>query len=406
MMSAKDKKKEAKELYAKNALRNTHLKDNDAKRACVREESISPSPPNEDLPMNGPEEFELTPGANGAASSDSPPEPVGGSSFPDGPAAARLEAMMQSFVNTLSGSVARLEVTQVAFAREVSTFSTRMDSFGARLGGIEERLTDQALEAQTAIEGMFAKRDADFKASVDERFAELKKECLGLAAAAPASRAPAAAASSAGTGRAAGPAGAGRSGPPRADENCLVIVRDFPEELPRSVLRDTFKELLLLVPLGDRPEVHNRINPIDKQIILVFPSSAKADGFLDRFRAEGPVYTDQDAEEVYKLSAKKGRPLAVRRRGGATHPVFAAAAGIVKAKAAFRNAELVVNPRMKAGVMHAEIHAQNGRKTTPLFSIVFREDPHETVVSAIIFATANIFSEDECAAVRASASLQ
>jgi hypothetical protein len=387
------------------AVRGTQLRE-DNKRVKRSEGSISSTAPNEDHLMEGPEEYELTPGANGAASSDSPPEPVGGSSHPDGPAASRLEIMMQSLVNTLSAQVSRMEVSQVAFSKDVGSFTTRMDSFGSRLDGLEERLADQTRDVRTVIDDRFDERDASFKASVDDRFAELKKECIGLAAAAPAARASSAAASSAGPGRAVGPAGHGRSGPPRSDENCIVIVRDFPEELPRSVLRETFKELLLFVPEGDRHEVHNRINPIDKQIILVFPSSAKADSFLDTFRAKEFVYIDQDTEVDHKLSAKKGRPLAVRRRGGATHPVFAAAAVIVKAKAAFRTAELVPNPRMKAGVMHTEIHAQKGRKTTPLFSIVFREDQHETVVSAIIFATDNIFSEDECAAIRASASLQ
>jgi hypothetical protein len=389
------------------AVGGTHFKeDNDAKRARVkRDGSISPSPPNEDLPMNAPEEYELTPGANGAASSDSPPEPVVGAPQPVD-ILAGMKAMMQEqlqlltqqqhgFMNTITASISRLEVTQVAQTRDIDSLGRRLDAYGEvqadQMRDVRNQLNDHMDEVRTAV---------------DNRFAAIQKECVGLAAAAPAARAPSAAASSAGPGRVAGPAGPARPGPSRSDENCLVIVRDFPEELPRSVLRETYTELLLFVPADDRREVHARINPVDKQIILVFPSSAKADSFLETFRAKEFVYIDQDTEIDYKLSAKKGRPLAIRRRGGATHPVFAAAADIVKAKAAFRNASLVPNPRMKAGVMHTEIHAQIGRKATPLFSIVFREDPHETVVSAILFATDNIFSEDECAAIRASASLQ
>jgi hypothetical protein len=360
-----------------------------SKKAKISEGSISSGLPNEDADMGGPEEYELTPGAFGAASSDDRPEPA--AEVPPGWALA--------FMNTITAAVSRMEVSNVTAAASVVS---QLSGFGSRIDGIEERLSNQTLDVQTAINEQMSKAKSD----LGDQFAELKKEMLGTTAAAAAARVPSASAPSAGPGRAAGPSGPGRSGPHRADENCIVIVREFPEALPRSVLKITFEELLLFVPLDDRCEVHPRISPIDKKIIMVFPSSAKADSFLETFRAKEFVYIDQETNEDYKLSAKKGRPLEVRRRGGATHPIYAEAAAIIKRKGHFRNAELIPNPVMKAGVMHTEFHALIGRKVTPLFSIVFREDQHETVVSAIQFAPGDIFTEGECAAIRASASLQ
>jgi hypothetical protein len=296
----------------------------------------------------------------------------------------------------VTASMSNLETS---LTREMHHLAGDLRSIGNRMDSFESGNVDQVREFRDAIDSRFA----GMEEAAEMRFRNFRKEMEGVAPAASSAPAASTAASSAGPGRAAGPA---RASPTRSDENCLVIVRDFPEELPRSVLRETFEELLLFVPSSDRREVHSRINPVDKQIILVFPTSAKADSFLETFRAKGFVFVDQDSDDDFKLSAKKGRPLAVRRRGGAIHPVYAATATIISSKTAFKDAKLVPNPRMKAGVMHSEFHAQVGRKATPLFSLVFREDQHETAISAVIFAGGSVFSEDECTAIRASAGLQ
>ncbi len=338
----------------------------------------------------------------GAPPSGSRSEPSGGATKPDD--LSRMEAFMQTMVssmNSLTSQVSKMEVSVVAQTRESANVGERLDGLGARLDSIEERTADQSRDFRNHFED----RIDELSTSIDDRFVQFRKEVDAAASAARASSS-SSSAPSAGPGRAAGVAGPGRPGPGRSDENCIIIVREFPEELPRSVLKDTFTDLLLFVPAADRSEIHSRINPVDKQIVMVFPSAAKADGFLDTFRAKEPVYTDRDNGREFKLSAKKGRPLAVRRRGGATHPVYAAAADIIKKKDGFQNATLVPNPRMKAGVMHTEFHAQVGRKVTALFSIVFREDPQETVIIDLMFARNHRFTEDECAAIRASASLQ
>jgi hypothetical protein len=385
------------------AILGTHSKEYSGKEGALKkakhnpsEGSISSSPPNEDQTMDTAEVGAPPPGSRS--------EPSGGSTKPDDHSLSRMEAYMQTMVssmNSLTSQVSKMEVSVLAQTRESAKLGDLMDGLGARLDNLEERTADQTRDIRNHVED----RIDEMATSVDSRFVQLKKELDAVASAARAS-ASSSSALPAGPGRAAGPSSPGRPGPTRSDENCIIIVREFPEELPRSVLKDTFTDLLLFVPAGDRSEIHSRINPVDKQIVMVFPSAAKADGFLDTFKAKEPVYSDRDSGRDYKLSAKKGRPLAVRRRGGATHPVYAAAADIIKKKDGFQNATLVPNPRMKAGVMHTEFHAQVGRKVTALFSIVFREDPQETVIVDLMFARDHGFTEDECAAIRASASLQ
>jgi hypothetical protein len=367
------------------------------------EGSISSSFPNEDQPMDTAEV--------GAPLPDVRSESPGGPSEPGDPALVRMEAYMQAMMsqmNSLSCQVSKSEVSVLAQTREFAKLGEVMNGLGTRMANLEESTADLTRDIREHVDDRFdeiAAAAAATTAAVDSRLVQLKLELDAVASSARASTS-SSSALPAGPGRAAGPSGPGRPGPARSDENCIIIVRDFPEELPRSVLKDTFTDLLLLAPGGDRSEIHSRINPVDKQIVMVFPSAAKADSFFEAFKAKEPIYTDRDCGRDYKLSAKKGRPLAVRRRGGATHPVYAAAADIIKKKDGFENATIVPNPRMRAGVMHTEFHAQVGRKVTALFSIVFREDPQETVIIDLMFARNHRFTEDECAAIRASASLQ
>jgi hypothetical protein len=216
----------------------------------------------------------------------------------------------------------------------------------------------------------------------------------------------AAASSSAGAAGSSGPAHPTRpSGPQRVEENCMVLIHDFPEKLPRAVLRETFNDLVLLLPLHDQGEVKARINQVDNKIIMFFPTSAKADGFLDAFNCKSPAYQDPDWGNDTLLTAKKGRPLAVRRRGGATHPVYEKAETLLKLLPSFESAKLIPNSIMKGGIMQTEFHAGLGRKVTPLFTIFFREEQHETTISSVTFPTDSVFSAPDCEAICAAAGL-
>ena len=184
----------------------------------------------------------------------------------------------------------------------------------------------------------------------------------------------------------------------------MVLIRGFPEPLPRAVLQETLKELTDLLPSGDRAEVRSRIAPVDKQVFLIFPSAAKADGFLDTFRSEDFVYQDLETKVETLLTASKGRPLAVRRRGSATHPVYAATEPIVKMK--FPTARLTQTHSMRSGTQQTEFTAVVGRKVYLLFTLHFKEDQHETTISEVRFPMSPVFNEVECQSIRDAAAPQ
>ena len=121
----------------------------------------------------------------------------------------------------------------------------------------------------------------------------------------------------------------------------MVFIRKFPEVLPRVVLQDTLDELLLFVPEADRKAVRSRIAPADSQFTMIFPTAAQADSFVERFRAEDFYYEDPDTKVETNLIAVKGKPLAVRRRGGVTHPVYAKTEELLQAKEYYRGAKIV-----------------------------------------------------------------
>jgi hypothetical protein len=190
------------------------------------------------------------------------------------------------------------------------------------------------------------------------------------------------------------------------DEKCVVLVKGFPEDLPKAVLEETLGELIRLLPLGDQAAVKHRIPMVDNKITLIFPTAGGAEGFLDKFRSEGFVYIDQGTQERTTLSASRGRPLAARRRGGATHPVYSAAEKILQNKPVLAGAKLTQKPSMRSGSMQSEFFAGLGRKVRPLFTIVFAEGPHETRISAVHFPAGGPFDPDECQLIRAAAAVQ
>ena len=185
-----------------------------------------------------------------------------------------------------------------------------------------------------------------------------------------------------------------------------MLIREFPEPLPRIVLHENYLRLLDLLPLASRSAVKPRIAPVDSQVSMLFPSSAAADDFLEAFRAADFVYRDQDSGVETRLVARKGRPLAIRRRGGVIHPIYAKTDEILKGKDFFRTARISQTHSTRGGLMKTELFAEVGRKVTPLFAIIFREAEHETTVSSVDFPATPVLSASECAAIRAAANLQ
>ena len=141
----------------------------------------------------------------------------------------------------------------------------------------------------------------------------------------------------------------------------MVFIRKFPEVLPRVVLQDTLNELLLFVPEAERKAVRTRVAPADSQFTMIFPTAAKADSFIERFRAEDFYYEDPDSKLQTILLAVNGKPLAVRRRGTAVYPVYAKVEELLHAKEYYRGATIVQNKLPRSGVWTTEFVAQVGR---------------------------------------------
>lgn len=198
-------------------------------------------------------------------------------------------------------------------------------------------------------------------------------------------------------------AGSARS---QQDEKCNVLVRGFPEDLPKAVLEETLAELIGLMPLHEQSKVRHRIGMVDNKIILIFPTTEGAEGFLDKFRSEAFVYIDKDSQAQSTLVANQGRPLAVRRRGAATHPVYSAAEKVLLRNSALIGAKLTQKPSMRAGSLQTEFYAGLGRKVRSLFTITFAEGEHETTISSVLFPAGGPLSADECQLIREAASVQ
>jgi hypothetical protein len=200
--------------------------------------------------------------------------------------------------------------------------------------------------------------------------------------------------------------GHGRPGAParRHDEGCLIMIHDFPERLPRAVLLETFDELVGLLPPASRDEVKHRIGPADKQIMMIFPTQAKAETFLEVFREAKFLYVDHDTKDRTHLTAKKGRPIEVRRRGGVTHPVYAAVQAALVKRTPSGNPKLVQNFAMVRGTPRTEFHQERGRKITHLLTVYFHETTHDTSITTIRFED-GVFSDPECQAILSAAGL-
>ena len=91
------------------------------------------------------------------------------------------------------------------------------------------------------------------------------------------------------------------------------------------MLKEYVTEAHSILPIDDRKKVRVRAPLADNQFSLVFHDSAKADSFIEGYRAHGFVCIDPSDESKFEapLSVTMGRPLLVRRRGAAIRPVYA-----------------------------------------------------------------------------------
>ena len=192
-------------------------------------------------------------------------------------------------------------------------------------------------------------------------------------------------------------------------DDCIVFVRGFPVLLPSFAMKEYITEALSVVPSVERNRVRTRSSAADDQFSLVFPSCALADNFIDAYRAGGFVFVDpaDETKAETPLKVSKSRPLAQRRRGKAIHPIYAQLELIIDAMPTLRSASICQRQAPRGGTWFTEFFAQSGRNLAPLFSLRFREDPTETVITGVIIPTAgSALSDDNLKLIREAAGLQ
>jgi hypothetical protein len=340
---------------------------------------------------------------------------------PGGPASANQYDEMKNFFTGLMGQMQVTMQTQThALSENVATLSDSMEklsvSFTAEVANLQQSMTQvtarvAAIEAETALKFknmdlQMIERMAAMEAAHTDKMGHLEsmiKSQSEAADRATASSSTAASPAWLGGSRASGPAPA--LGPPRRnDENCIVVVRGFPEKLPRAVLLETFDECRKMLPDHRQGEVQHRIGPADNQILMVFPSPGAADSFVSTFRSEQFIYVDQETKDRTSLVVSKGRPLAVRRRGFASHPIYAKVEHILKPRTPSMKPKILQTFSLRGGTPQTEFLLERGRKATPLFTVTFRETEFETTVVAIDFVK-DAFSDSECEEIIAAAGL-
>jgi hypothetical protein len=333
--------------------------------------------------------------------------PPGGSATPDASSQPDHPPSMEEIMTKLTRQLAldlnfRLSSIESTMAAGFQSVGGEIQSLNARVGTLETDTSARFDQATTRIQNI--------ETSLTAKLQEFETKL----AAAPVAASDAAAAASSSSGYASAPRwsppaarpGAPAPEPSRIDEKCIVLIRKFPEKLSRSVLMETFEELRGLMPERDRESLRAQISAVDSQIKIVFPTPTMASSFMDYFHEADFFWRDPDTFEEHTLTAQKGRPLAIRRRGGAIHPVYAKAEILLRAPGPLQYARLVPHHSTRNGVSQSEYFAETGRKVTSLFTIFFEERTNETVITDVTFSAPRAFSDEECRAIRTSAGLQ
>jgi hypothetical protein len=325
--------------------------------------------------------------------------------FPAGtvmPTIDALHGIMAKWSENIAGHMNAhfldLQATNLNNTRDINdkfqALSISLDTVTDRIEGLETS-TNRRLGDLEAAEARYQAQMLAAENSQQAKFDDLAAKVL----AAPAAQAPGPGPHGPRAGPVPGP-GAGSAG--RTDEACLVLVRSFPEPLARMVLEETVAELRLFVPSAERQQMKVRIGAVDTQIQLTFTTPTQADAFVERFWSEKFYYLDRDTQAQTPLTVTKGKPLAVRRRGGAGHPVYAALEKALLRKEAYRSAKIVQRQRFVAGKSTNGFFVQIGRKVHHLFSLTFLEEQHSTTVEKVDFYINPVLTDEDCDAIRAS----
>ena len=187
----------------------------------------------------------------------------------------KLQAMFDNLASTFSDRIGNLEASM---SRDMGSVSASLDR---AMGKMADRMDEHEKQSKKQFEDIHDK---------------IKQ--LEIRMAAPTAWASTAAASSFSS--ASGSRGPATPAPPssnKPDEDCIVFVRGFPVLLPGFVMKEFITEALSILPEDDRKKVRIRSSPADNQFSLVFSDAAKADSFIEGYRAHGFVYIDPPDED-------------------------------------------------------------------------------------------------------------
>jgi hypothetical protein len=323
-----------------------------------------------------------TPPSEGEAQHVDVPMPMPTSSSSAGPSGADLQGMFDRFASSFD---ARFISMETKVSQELGAVSTSLDG------------------ALTMMADRMNAYEANTKTQFDDIHAKIKAMEVRMASSPPA----APSSSSAGSGVRMPPLHAPvLSGKPADD--CIVFIRGFPLLLPKFALQEYVTEALSVVEPLIRAQIRVRSSQVDDQFSLVFPDAARADSFLEAFRAYGCCYIDpiDDDKVEVKLIASKSRPLAMRRRGAAIRPVYTVLEDLLSQVPTLRAASISQRQAPRQGIWATEFFAQVGRSLAPLFTLKFREDPHATIITEVMVpAGGSALSADDILIIRAAAGL-
>ena len=273
-----------------------------------------------------------------------------------------------------------------------ATFAEKM---GSRIEALEAHVSREMGGISTSLEGTLATMADRLDAHVtttQNQFDDIKDKIKAIEdrfsakAAAPSSSY--AAASSGGPG--AGPPASTPStlfptaGPRAAtDERAIVLIRGFPQIMPKIVLQDHADEAISIMTDQSKRSVKTRLSPADNKFSFVFTTAAEAADFVTTFTSKGLAYQDPDTMIVTPLRASQGRPLAARRRGAATHQVWAELRAVLDKNPNQSNMLIIMKSFPVNGVWHTDFYGQLGIRLTPLISVTFAEGTDKTTVTKV-----------------------
>ena len=178
----------------------------------------------------------------------------------------------------------------------------------------------------------------------------------------------------------------------------------FPHTMPKVVLQDYATEALSLLPDAQRRSVKTRLSLADNKFSLVFCNPTAAADFVATYMAKDVHYEDPDDNTLSPLIARTGRPLAIRRRGAATHPLYEKLRVVLDSSPATRDMVIVQKSYPKNGIWYTDFFGQVGDKLSPFITATYNETPHTTTITdVVLLRDSNLISPSNLAVVKAAA---